>query len=206
MSFKSAALTAIKILLLIPGDLSIAALKVGHSFLDAWAGVALKRQLTLMIYTAMDWISVSNGRRSQKQQSKCVVHSAFKLSNAPVEIGAPASLRKNLYFSAVLAVFLLAGGCSDQATQYTGIWKNRCDDYWGVQIKPNASGLYAVTFCGLSGCLGPGEWLPDTPIVDDPTYQVISPKQIRIIRAGHESLIYSRCSKDPDWKIDLSNQ
>ncbi|MES2491180.1 MAG: hypothetical protein V4607_15440 [Pseudomonadota bacterium] len=70
-----------------------------------------------------------------------------------------------------------------------------------MQIKPSVDGLYNVTFCGLSGCLAPGEWLPDTRIVSDPVYQVIAPDQIRITRGDHPPLTYIRCSKDPDWAI-----
>jgi hypothetical protein len=99
-----------------------------------------------------------------------------------------------------LCGFLLVGGCSDQATQYTGIWKSHCSDYWGVQIKPSVDRRYAVTFCGLSGCLAPGEWAPDTLILNDPAYEVISADQILIKRGQHQGLTYTRCSKNPDWE------
>jgi len=99
----------------------------------------------------------------------------------------------------VICGLLFSAGCSDQSTQYAGIWKSRCNDYWGVQIQPGTGGRYAVTFCGLSGCLAPGEWLPDTLIVNDPAYEIISSSQIRIGHAEHQPLVYTRCSRNTDW-------
>lgn len=188
-------------LLAIPHHLAIIGLKARQSCLDVWARIALKRQLSLMIHTTMDRSGASDRVRSQKQQSECVFHRAFKLSNVREEIRAPASLRRNLFSCVALSVFVLVGGCTDQSSQYTGIWKNHCDDYWGVQVKSSVGGLYAVTFCGLSGCLDPGEWMPDTLIVSDPDYQVIAPDQIRITRGNNPSLTYIRCNKDPSWAI-----
>jgi hypothetical protein len=103
-------------------------------------------------------------------------------------------------------VLTLVGGCSDQTTAYTGIWKSRCDNYWGVQIQPDRGGMYAVTFCGLSGCLAPGEWMPDSRIVDDPLYQVISPVQIRIKRGSRDFFTYTRCSRNPYWQTKSNNR
>lgn len=90
--------------------------------------------------------------------------------------------------------------CSEAETRYTGLWKTDCDDYWAVQIRPQNSGLYAVTFCGLSGCLQPGTWMPDTRIVDDPRYEVVSPKKIRIKRPDGGHYTYARCAVDPFWR------
>lgn len=183
--------------------LPIARLEAGQRLLDIRAGVALKRQPPLAIYAAVNGISPKNERGSQKQQSNGVFHRAFKVSNAGAAVGAPASLRRNVFFSLILCGLLLCAGCADQSTQYAGIWKSRCDDYWGVQIKPGVGGRYEVTFCGLSGCLAPGEWLPDTAIVDDPTYEVISGSQIRIRHGERPPMLYTRCSRKTDWTTNV---
>ena len=180
-------------------DRSVIRFKAGRSCLDILARLALKQRLPLMIDAALNRLSVTNERRSQKQNSEYVSHRTFKVSYARTGLGTPALLRRNIFSCVVLYGLLLSGGCSDQSTQFTGIWKSRCNNYWGVQIKPNASGLYTVTFCGLSGCLAPGEWLPDTTIVNDPVYQVLSSNRILIKRSEHQSLTYTRCSKDPAW-------
>ena len=67
-------------------------------------------------------------------------------------------------------------------------------------MQARAEGLYAVTFCGLSGCLEPGEWMPDSRIIDDPLYQVVSSRQIRIKRGVQDFNTYTRCSRDVAWK------
>jgi hypothetical protein len=97
-----------------------------------------------------------------------------------------------------LASTLLAG-CADPDTRFTGIWKTNCEDAWGVQIQPAGEGLYAVTFCGVSGCLVPREWTPDTRIEGDPMYRVVSRTRIDIRRNDGGYFAYRRCSADPSW-------
>ena len=91
-------------------------------------------------------------------------------------------------------------GCSDHKAEFTGIWKSNCADYWGVQIAPSDGGLYAVSFCGLSGCLEPGQWMPNTRIEDDPMYQIVSSTKIRIKRSDRGYFTYTKCSDDPFWQ------
>lgn len=158
-------------------------------------GQSLQRQISLLINTAKDRLGLSHRDRRQGQQSECVFHHAKKLPRASERVRAPASASLLLF-----AGLLLLGGCSDPASQYAGIWKDRCDDYWGVQMQARAEGLYAVTFCGLSGCLEPGEWMPDSHIIDDPLYQVVSSRQIRIKRGVQDFYTYTRCSRDVAWK------
>jgi hypothetical protein len=183
----------------IPVHRFVVAVEAGQTCLDVRARVALKRQLPLIVHASMDRLGEENGRRPQKKQSKFVFHSTFKISNTRTTIGAPASLRRNIFSCAIVACLLFLGGCNGGASQYAGIWKSHCSDYWGVQIKPSADGHYAVTFCGLSGCLPAGEWQADTPIVGDSAYEVISPDHIRIKRGDHQSLVYTRCATDTDW-------
>lgn len=155
----------------------------------------LQRQVPLLIYAVVNRLGIRIRNRRQEQQGKRVFHSAMNLPTVSVSVGTAASLKLTLF-----AGLLLLGGCSDSATQYVGIWKDRCDDYWGVQMQARAEGLYAVTFCGLSGCLAPGEWMPDTRIIDDPLYQVVSSTRIRIKRGAQDFYTYTRCSHDPSWK------
>ena len=105
----------------------------------------------------------------------------------------------------VLAALANGSGCSKGETNYTGLWKGNCSDYWGVLIIPAESGLYSVTFCGLSGCLQPGEWTPDTRIDGDPMYQIVSPTKIRIKRSDSGYFTYIRCSADPFWQAAPHN-
>jgi hypothetical protein len=56
-----------------------------------------------------------------------------------------------------------------------------------------------VTFCGVSGCLPPGEWMPNTRIYDDPLYEVVSANQIRIKRHDAGSFTYRKCDANPFW-------
>lgn len=100
-----------------------------------------------------------------------------------------------------LALAVAAGvcACSDQNARFAGIWKSNCSDYWGVQISPVDGGLYTVTFCGLSGCMPPGQWMPDSRIKDDPMYQVVSSTELRIKHKGQGYFLYTRCSAEPQW-------
>lgn len=90
-------------------------------------------------------------------------------------------------------------GCAEKSAPFAGVWKANCADYWGVLITPVDPNLYAVTFCGLTGCLGPGEWTPDTPITGDPMYQIVSAKKLRIKRKGSGFFTYIQCDAAPVW-------
>lgn len=102
----------------------------------------------------------------------------------------------------LLAVAACAG-CADPAS-LAGTWKVDCNDYWGVQIHPAGTGLYSVTFCGLSGCMKPGTWMADSPIVGDPRYEVVSADRIRIQRADQGHFTYVRCATNPAWEASVS--
>ncbi len=111
--------------------------------------------------------------------------------------------RRSLAFGPLLMAlaFSASSGCSDQKAQFAGVWKSNCADYWGVQIRPAGADLYSVTFCGLSGCLKLGEWMPDTRIEGDPMYQVVSATEIRIRRNDAGYFTYKQCSADPFWPV-----
>jgi hypothetical protein len=99
----------------------------------------------------------------------------------------------------VLAAVVGGSGCSKPVTNYTGIWKGNCSDYWGVLITPAEDGLYSVTFCGLSSCLDPGQWTPNTRIENDPMYEVVSSSEIRIKRNDRGYFTYTKCSASSFW-------
>lgn len=122
--------------------------------------------------------------------------------NSDRNSGAKSVVLRMAFRSLLTVLFMATGiwGCSDQKNKFTGIWKSNCEDYWGVQIQPVDAGLYSVGFCGLSGCLGPGEWTPNTRIENDPLYQIVSAKKLRIKRNGGGYFTYIRCDADPLWR------
>ncbi|MCP4550941.1 MAG: hypothetical protein GY834_02625 [Bacteroidetes bacterium] len=88
---------------------------------------------------------------------------------------------------------------------YTGIWKNNCTNYFGIQIKPAERDLYSVTFCGVTGCFAPGTWTPNSTIEGDPKYKVITPNTISIkLEDSSDSLVYEKCTSDPVWLVEKS--
>lgn len=99
----------------------------------------------------------------------------------------------------VLIACASSAGCSRHSANFTGIWKANCSDYYGVQIQRAEGEQYAVTFCGISGCIGPGQWTPNSPIEGDPLYQVVSADTIRIKRSDVGSFTYHKCDANPFW-------
>lgn len=87
------------------------------------------------------------------------------------------------------------------AADFTGVWKRKCTDFYGVQVVAVATGMYSVTFCGLKDCSVPGTWAPNTAIVGDPSYKVVAPDRIGIERHDEKGkyFMYKRCSTDPTW-------
>jgi len=102
-------------------------------------------------------------------------------------------------FLTALVLSAAIAACSRGSPDFTGIWKGSCSDYWAVQIRPAVSGRYVVTFCGLNGCMQPGDWMPESRIVDDPAYEVVSASTIRVKRNDAGYFTYHKCSDDPAW-------
>jgi hypothetical protein len=95
--------------------------------------------------------------------------------------------------------------CALGETDYTGFWKGRCSDSFGVQIKPAENQRYSVSFCGPGGCFRSGEWRPNTRIDGDPEYKVISSKELGIKRTDTDDyFMYVKCSSDPTWIVAKS--
>lgn len=99
----------------------------------------------------------------------------------------------------LLAMLLAAAGCRGESPDFSGVWKADCEDYWGVLITPAPDAQYALTFCGLSGCLAPGSWTADTRIAGDPMYRLDSPRRLGIRRRDGGYFDYVKCSDRPYW-------
>jgi hypothetical protein len=86
---------------------------------------------------------------------------------------------------------------------FTGFWKWRCSDDWGVQIEKQTGTLFSVSFCGPRGCFEPGTWMPNTPIVGDPQYHYINPTTLAIQHGdGWQTL--TKCATNTDPAEDYS--
>lgn len=195
---------------------------------------ALRRRLTRQtpvrhmpqrVHAAINRLRLGAGTEHRYQQNQLGFHGRSKLAGAGNSVGALASAleigsalsgrrpgaasrdrwRHSLPASLLLvAVATSLSGCSEQPATFAGIWKTDCADYWGVQIVPADGGLYAVTFCGVSGCLPPGDWTPNTRIEGDPMYQIVSATTIRIRRTDSGYFTYFRCRTDPVWQMKSS--
>lgn len=85
----------------------------------------------------------------------------------------------------ILAILLLLafntviGAEGSQKPDYTGFWKNNCEDPFGIQIVHYQNGMYTTRFCGPGGgCDAPPDIQQLTLIDGDPQYEVISPIEI----------------------------
>jgi len=70
-----------------------------------------------------------------------------------------------------------------------GFWKYGATDNFGLAISPAEGNLYSVSFCGPGGCFKPGTYRPNTPIVGDNDYQVVSNDALRVHGADGWSTI-----------------
>jgi hypothetical protein len=106
-------------------------------------------------------------------------------------------------------VCLFALSCSNRAdspksapADFTGFWKTRCSDAYGIQIKKQTETLFSVSFCGPGGCFEPGTWMPNTPIIGDPQYRVINPTTLELEHG--ESWQVTKCTTDTNPVLDYS--
>jgi hypothetical protein len=86
-------------------------------------------------------------------------------------------------------------GKLDTTKDFTGDWKKKCDDNFGLKIiHYGDEGKYAVLFCGPGGCDDPArERL--TYIMGDKAYEVVSADELLHGRSNKGR--YIRCSKEP---------
>lgn len=87
-----------------------------------------------------------------------------------------------------------------QSVDFTGMWKEDCQEKFGLQIKPAGDDLYSVSFCGPGGCFKPGSYRPNTKIVGDPLYEQVSESKLKIKQADGTVALFSKCSADPTPK------
>lgn len=87
-------------------------------------------------------------------------------------------------------------GEPDPTKNFTGFWKEKCEDPFGLQIMPyGTDGKYSVIFCGPGGCGKQGSDGRNTFITKDKNYEVISEDEIKI--KGSDSWdIYYKCTKE----------
>jgi hypothetical protein len=94
-------------------------------------------------------------------------------------------------------------GTAKRQPDFTGFWKTRCSNAFGVQIKKQTGNLFSVSFCGPGGCFDPGAWIPNTPIAGDPQYHIYDPTTIAI-QHGNGWQTYTKCTTDTNPKLDYS--
>jgi len=88
-------------------------------------------------------------------------------------------------------------GEHDSSKNFTGFWKENCDQAFGLQIMPFGNdGKYSVTFCGPGGCGKAGEEGKNTFITKDPGYEVVNESELKIRNAENGWDTYFRCTKD----------
>lgn len=76
---------------------------------------------------------------------------------------------------------------------YGGFWKSDPTDNFGLAIAPAEDKLYSVSFCGPGGCFKPGTYRPNTSLIGDDDYQVVSADVLRV-RGQDGWATYSRAS------------
>jgi hypothetical protein len=87
-------------------------------------------------------------------------------------------------------------GEPDPSKNFTGFWKEDCDEAFGLQIMPfGTDGKYSIVFCGPGGCGEPEHGGRITFITKDRDYEVISKDEIKE-RSGDGWQVYHKCTKD----------
>jgi hypothetical protein len=87
---------------------------------------------------------------------------------------------------------------------FSGTWKPRCENNFGLLIEKADRDSYAVIFCGLRACSR--SWTPNTKIEGDPRYKIVSRDELGIRKGDSKSFFfYHRCPDDPALRNRLSN-
>jgi hypothetical protein len=88
-------------------------------------------------------------------------------------------------------------GERDANKDFTGFWKSKCEDAFGLQIKASgADGKYSIVFCGPGGCGNP-DGGRKTFITGDKNFEVVSEDEFFEINRSGEKQRSVRCTKDP---------
>jgi len=114
------------------------------------------------------------------------------------------------FFVLVSCLCLFALACNNRRESvknippdFTGFWKWRCSDDWGVQIRKQTGNLFSVSFCGPGGCFEPGTWMPNTSIAGDPKYHYINPTTLAIQHGdGWQTL--TKCTSNTNPVLEYS--
>ena len=94
-------------------------------------------------------------------------------------------------------------GVLDAGKDFTGFWKQKCDEPYGLQIKRfGDEGKYSIVFCGPGGCGDPSQGRL-TFITGDRNYEVVSESEIRSGRSGARDTYY-RCTVDTNPVLEYS--
>jgi len=106
--------------------------------------------------------------------------------------------------------FIIAFDAAAESTvtiDYSGFWKENCEDPYGIQIMQHRDGLYTTRFCGPGGgCNKPPDTNALTPIEGNPKYEVISSTEL------HEKIgdtVYSviyKCTTDTNPVLEYSEE
>jgi len=109
-------------------------------------------------------------------------------------------------------VCFVAVSCSSQTdsskskpADFTGFWKTRCSNAFGVQIKKQTGNLFSVSFCGPGGCFEPGTRMPNTSIIGDPQYTSINPTTLDI-KHGDGWQKFTKCTTDTNPVLSYSTK
>ncbi|MFH0784871.1 MAG: hypothetical protein V2B20_23350 [Pseudomonadota bacterium] len=86
-------------------------------------------------------------------------------------------------------------GIKDSTKDFTGLWKEKCEQAFGLQIAHQGNeGKYSVVFCGPGGCGDPSESRL-TFITEDNQWEIVSEDElIQIGQSGNRERYY-RCTK-----------
>lgn len=87
-------------------------------------------------------------------------------------------------------------GILDTTKDFTGFWKEKCDQAFGLQIMHQGNdGKYSVVFCGPGGCGDPSESRL-TFITGDKWWEVVSEDELIQVGRSGERDIYYRCTRE----------
>ena len=87
-------------------------------------------------------------------------------------------------------------GFKDSTKDFTGFWKEKCDQAFGLQIMHQGNeGKYSIVFCGPGGCGNPSESRL-TFITGDKRYQVVSEDELVEIGQSGKRETYHRCTRE----------
>ena len=133
------------------------------------------------------WNLFGVGPQSSKQQGGTIID--YGAAPKATTYKTVAEVRKQIEADAF-------AGEADPAKDFTGFWKTKCEDAFGLQIKHfGTSGEYSIVFCGPGGCGDPANEGRKTFITKDPHYQVICEDELKEKSTdGWET--YRRCTKE----------